>query len=238
MLEPLAADLKRRGIAGDFIEAGVYRGGISIAMAAILSAQGDLSTRRQMWLADSFAGMPDPETYTKAFVRRGRDDHALNVTVESVVSHRPRGKTFPLGLFRGNVSVVEANFARCFTPYEPTAPAAGASPVPPGVRLLRGFFADTLPTAPPAPLALIRADSDIYSSVYETLHHLYPRLAVGGFVVFDDYKIAEAEAAIRAYRARHGITSPLRGVNRSVIPEGPFRTTDPMAFWRKSALTG
>ena len=38
----------------------------------------------------------------------------------------------------------------------------------------------------------------MYSSIHETLVALYPRLSVGGFVVFDDWKIAQArtEASI------------------------------------------
>ena len=75
---------------------------------------------------------------------------------------------------------------------------------------------------------------------------MYPDVrncSVGGkpalSLIDDDWKIKEAEAAIRDYRARHGITSPIRGVNRSTIPVGgPFWTTDPMAFWRKSERTG
>ncbi|WAJ47317.1 class I SAM-dependent methyltransferase [Mycobacterium sp. Aquia_216] len=47
-------------VPGDLVECGVWRGGASILMRAVLAAYGD-ETRR-VWLADSFAGVPPPDT--------------------------------------------------------------------------------------------------------------------------------------------------------------------------------
>lgn len=46
------------GIPGDLIEAGVWRGGASIMMRAVLAAYG--VNDRLVWLADSFCGLPPP----------------------------------------------------------------------------------------------------------------------------------------------------------------------------------
>ncbi len=46
------------GIKGDFLEAGVCQGGASIFMRALQVAYGQ--AERQMWVADSFAGLPVP----------------------------------------------------------------------------------------------------------------------------------------------------------------------------------
>ena len=46
-------------IPGDLLEAGVWRGGASIFMRAILKAYG--ITDRVVWLADSFKGLPAPD---------------------------------------------------------------------------------------------------------------------------------------------------------------------------------
>ncbi len=56
-------DVLRRGVPGDLIETGVWRGGAVILMRAVLEAYG-VSDRR-VWVADSFAGLPppDPEKY-------------------------------------------------------------------------------------------------------------------------------------------------------------------------------
>jgi O-methyltransferase len=46
------------GVAGDFLEAGVWRGGACIFMRGALLAYGDKN--RQVWVADSFEGLPPP----------------------------------------------------------------------------------------------------------------------------------------------------------------------------------
>jgi O-methyltransferase len=47
------------GIPGDFIETGVWRGGVTILMRGMLEAWGD--TGRRVWVADSFRGLPSPD---------------------------------------------------------------------------------------------------------------------------------------------------------------------------------
>ena len=47
-------------VPGDLIETGVWRGGATIFMRAILKAHGN--TNRLVWVADSFAGLPPPDT--------------------------------------------------------------------------------------------------------------------------------------------------------------------------------
>lgn len=47
------------GIAGDLIECGVWRGGSCIFMRGFLRAYGE--RRRQVWVADSFQGLPQPD---------------------------------------------------------------------------------------------------------------------------------------------------------------------------------
>ena len=47
-------------ILGDLVECGVKRGGACILMRAVLAAYGDET--RCVWLADSFVGVPRPDT--------------------------------------------------------------------------------------------------------------------------------------------------------------------------------
>lgn len=58
-LQQCVTSVIRNGVAGDLIETGVWRGGSSIFMRAILKAYGD--TSRKVWLADSFRGLPPPD---------------------------------------------------------------------------------------------------------------------------------------------------------------------------------
>ena len=48
------------GIPGDLIETGVWRGGCCILMRGVLAA--NLVTNRKVYVADSFAGLPPPNT--------------------------------------------------------------------------------------------------------------------------------------------------------------------------------
>jgi O-methyltransferase len=59
-IEECVIDVIQRDIPGDLVEAGVWRGGASIMMRAVLAAYGDLS--RRVWLADSFQGLPVPDS--------------------------------------------------------------------------------------------------------------------------------------------------------------------------------
>jgi O-methyltransferase len=58
-LEECVAAIERDGVPGDLIETGVWRGGASIFLRALLLAHGD--TDRTVWLADSFQGLPKPD---------------------------------------------------------------------------------------------------------------------------------------------------------------------------------
>jgi O-methyltransferase len=58
-LQRAAVFVIEKGIPGDFIETGVWRGGACILMRAVLLAWGD--TDRHVWLADSFQGLPPPD---------------------------------------------------------------------------------------------------------------------------------------------------------------------------------
>src|SRR6266536_5465403 len=49
-----------KGIPGDLIETGVWRGGATIFMRAVLKVHG--VTDRMVWVADSFEGLPPPNT--------------------------------------------------------------------------------------------------------------------------------------------------------------------------------
>mgnify|MGYP006188173399 CR=1 FL=1 len=57
-IQTLIEDILKNNIQGDLIETGVWRGGASIFMRAVLKSH-DV-TDRQIWLCDSFEGLPSP----------------------------------------------------------------------------------------------------------------------------------------------------------------------------------
>ena len=83
-------DVLTNGIPGDFIETGVWRGGVTILMRAILAAYGD--TDRVVWVADSFQGLPppDPRRYPADAGLDLSEIPELAVSLEQVQSHFDR----------------------------------------------------------------------------------------------------------------------------------------------------
>jgi len=59
------------------------------------------------------------------------------------------------------------------------------------VIFLKGWFKDTLPSAPIEKIALLRLDGDLYESTIIPLNSLYDKVSVGGFVIVDDYHVVK-----------------------------------------------
>jgi len=92
------------------------------------------------------------------------------------------------------------------------------------VQFLKGWFKDTLPTAPIEKLAILRLDGDMYASTMDSLVNLYPKLSVGGYIIIDDYsEIASCSQAADDFRRSNGITTPVVPVDTCAV------------YWKKSA---
>jgi O-methyltransferase len=75
-----------------------------------------------------------------------------------------------------------------------------------GVRFLPGLFADTLPDAPVARLAILRIDGDLYASTRDALEALYDRVSAGGYVIVDDYGCLEpCRIAVDEFVSKRGL---------------------------------
>jgi O-methyltransferase len=89
-LQRCIVDVLRRGVPGDLIEAGAWRGGATIFMRAVLAAYGD--TERRVWVADSFEGLPKPDP--ERFPAEAGDRHwtwdQLAVSLEEVKANFDR----------------------------------------------------------------------------------------------------------------------------------------------------
>lgn len=92
------------GVPGDVIETGVWRGGATILMAAVLEAHG---SDRNVYVADSFEGLPAPDV--ERYPADGFSDlhtrDELAVTVDTVREHFRR-----FGLLTDNVHFVKGWF--------------------------------------------------------------------------------------------------------------------------------
>ena len=168
-------DVLRHNVRGDLIETGVWRGGTTIFMRAILAAYGD--TSRLVWVADSFEGLPKPDT------ERYPADQGWDLSGFSQLAV--------------SLEQVQENFARYGL-------------LDDRVRFLKGWFKDTLPTAPIERLAVLRLDGDLYESTMDALAALYPKLSSGGYAIVDDYgAIPACRQAVHDYRDAHKIREPI-----------------------------
>ncbi|MCY7389130.1 MAG: TylF/MycF family methyltransferase [Burkholderiales bacterium] len=181
-LQQCVVDVIDRKIAGDFIEAGVWRGGLTIFMRAVLEACGE--TERCVWVADSFEGLPVPD--------------AEKYPLEAA-AHAGPVMTKSFDHFSCSLDQVKENFSKFHL-------------LDDRVHFIKGWFKDTLPIAPIQRLAIIRLDGDYFESTMEGLVNLYPKLSPGGFIIIDDYGEDEwtyCRQAVDQYRASNQIDAPL-----------------------------
>jgi O-methyltransferase len=82
-LQDCIVDVLQKGVDGDLMEAG-WRGGATIFMRGVLKAFGD--QERTVWVADSFAGLPPPNSslYPNEGATFHLSNNALGVSLEEV----------------------------------------------------------------------------------------------------------------------------------------------------------
>ncbi len=82
------------------------------------------------------------------------------------------------------------------------------------VKFLKGWFKNTLPTAPIKKLAVLRLDGDMYESTMDGLVNLYPKLSKGGYIIIDDWgAIPACKRAVDDYRTQHGIIEEIKKID-------------------------
>lgn len=151
----------RADVPGDVVEAGVWRGGCSLAMARALLDRRDGS--RRLWLYDTFEGMTEP-------------------TAEDVEQHSGRAATDLLDPSDrashywavASRSEVEARLADCGFPAD-------------RIRIVEGDVLETLPGDAPERIAVLRLDTDWYASTKWELECLFDRISPRGVLIVDDY---------------------------------------------------
>lgn len=153
--------INKRGIEGSIVECGVWRGGSMLAAARTLGNLGD--TNRDLYLYDTFEGMPPP---TEHDVRHFDGASAAELLKTDTADDGTRAKA--------GIDIVKH--------------ALGLSKYPAQkVHMIPGKVEDTIPGAIPSKIAILRLDTDWYTSTLHELNHLYPLLAPGGVLIIDDY---------------------------------------------------
>jgi len=82
------------------------------------------------------------------------------------------------------------------------------------VKFLKGWFKDTLPTAPIDKIAVLRLDGDLYESTIQALDALYMKVPLGGYIIIDDYHAVDAcKKAVHDYLDKHNLTPTIEEID-------------------------
>lgn len=156
-----AKAVEQLGIPGLFIETGCALGGSAVAIAKAKSRQ------REFRMYDAFGMIPPPSE---------KDEADVHMRYEEIKSGRSKGlgdNTY-YGYIENLLQVVADNLT-----------AHGVPPTENNIKLIKGYFEDTLYLT--EPVAFAHIDCDWYASVMSCLSQIEPNMSVGGVIVFDDY---------------------------------------------------
>lgn len=153
--------LVKNEILGDFVEAGVWRGGSSIVAKKFLIG------KRTYWLFDTYAGMTQPTIHDYRVGASSNTSTVQNWKNQSKSTHNE-------WVF-ASLEEVEKNF-RSFKLFDDS------------IIFIKGSVLETLLGANlPKKISLLRLDTDFYDSTLIELQVLWPRLVSGGILILDDY---------------------------------------------------
>ena len=125
---------------------------------------------RKLWLFDTFEGMPDPTHELDRDMYRG--EHA-SLKLKREPKSGPNGE--PTVWCVADLEDVRKGMHS--TEYDENQ-----------IRYVQGMVEDTLPSEDLKEIAILRIDTDWYSSTKHTLESLFDRVSIGGLIIFDDYE--------------------------------------------------
>ena len=210
-LQMILEDVILRQVDGDFIELGVWKGGLCILAKAIFHAYRQYN--RKIFLADSFDGIPPVNTneYPVDKMHLGSDKF-------KILSSN----------YTGGINAVKRNFNLYFNVENKRERLSNKTfklenghqenemekEFKVDVEFLVGYFKDSLPLAIKENkfkcFSVLRLDGDIYESTWQSLVYLYPYLNVGGLVIVDDFSGWEgAFRAVHDFRRKEKIQTPI-----------------------------
>jgi O-methyltransferase len=152
----------KNDIPGAIVECGVWRGGMMMAAADTLLKLGD--TGRDIFLYDTFEGMPEPTDADVSFWGTRPSEYAEE--------SRSLGKKW----LHGSLEDVTSALYSVGYPRDK-------------IHFVKGRVEDTIPRVAPERISFLRLDTCFYESTRHELVHLFPRLSPGGVLHIDDYGV-------------------------------------------------
>jgi O-methyltransferase len=169
-------------IEGCFVECGTWRGGASFLMARRSLRQG---SPRQVWMFDSFEGLPPPGPAD------GPSAAAYTADTKS-----------------------PWYYDNCTASFDAVEASARDLGLRTQVQPVKGWFDQTLPShkVELGSIALLRIDADWHESVATCLEELVPLVANGGVVILDDYHTWDGcTRATHEFLCRHDLPYRIGG---------------------------
>lgn len=188
-IQELALNCISSAVPGNFIEAGIWKGGAVALLAAIVKATGTQKERLVIGV-DSFKGIPPakPEQFPADAAHIGCDKLEVlsNNSIEEVEGYLQRLNL----LDPASLKLIKGWFIDTL----------------PSVAQEYG------------PFALVRIDGDTYESTSQCLEYLEPFLSKGGYVIIDDYYSWQGcRQATDDYRRDNNISAPLVTVDWTCV---------------------
>lgn len=169
-------------IPGDFVEAGVWKGGASALMGMLCEKE---NKDRRTWSLDSFQGMSAPNPQFDLL----------------------EGETAPSMCFQPDAQLRDFDLSdfktTCFD-------IMGLEQET--INIVPGWVDDTIEETASKieKVSILRLDIDFYEPTKLILEHLYHKIPRGGYVICDDYGAWKgARKAIDDFRSENGITASL-----------------------------
>ncbi len=156
------------GLEGDILEAGVWKGGATMAM---VFANMKYNTERHFWLLDTFEGLPAPGKQDDA-----RSHNKWKAIQKNAWKNPANNRGVEEGKWNyGPKDIVKNNLYWTGYPWEK-------------FHFIQGKVEETLPkTDLPPKFAVLRLDTDWYESTKVELEYLWDRLVPGGLLYIDDF---------------------------------------------------
>lgn len=152
----------KNNIKGDFVECGVWKGGSSLLIALILKKNN--ITDRNIYLYDTFEGMSEPTA----------EDVDLNgVSAKKQLTDSNIEDQKSVWCYSG-IDEVKKNFSDNNLDLSK-------------INFVKGKVEDTIPNTIPTDIALLRLDTDWYTSTKHEMVNLFPILNSKGILIIDDY---------------------------------------------------
>jgi len=183
--------VETKGLNGDLVEAGVYKGGCSMMMAFALKY---INSDKKLFLLDTFKGMTKP---CEKDVKVNKGTPYFNKWEENNKGDFNNWCYSPLDEVKKNLLKTDY----------------------PNIEFIERDVCDTIPDDKIKNLSVLRLDVDFYKGTFHLLSNLFHLLETGGYLIIDDYNCWEGcKEAVNEFFLEEGLNiNDLEEIDHSCV---------------------